>query len=70
MSTVEEIESAIDKLPRDQFFRLQRWLQDKFNDEWDLQIEEDVKADRLDHFGKEALKEHREGRTTPFPANE
>ncbi len=70
MSTVEEIELAIDKLPRDQFFRLHSLFQEKFDDEWDHQIEEDVNAGRLDYLGEEAIKEYQEGRTTPFPENE
>ena len=33
MSTVEEIEAAIERLPRDQFFRLLTWLRSRFEDE-------------------------------------
>ena len=70
MSTVAEIEAAIEKLPRDEFFSLRKWLQNKFDDEWDRQIEEDVDAGRLNQLAEEALTEYREGHTTPFPANE
>ena len=40
MSTVEEIEAAIERLPRDQFFRLVTWLQDRFEDKWDREVED------------------------------
>ena len=67
MSTVEEIEAAIEGLPRDEFFRLVDWLRDRFEDEWDRQIEEDAKAGRLDAFASEALAEYRAGSTKAFP---
>jgi len=70
MSTVEEIEAAIEGLPRDQFFRLLAWLRDRFEDEWDRQIEEDANAGRLDVFAKEALAEYHAGETKPFPTND
>ena len=70
MSTVEEIEAAIERLPRDQFFRLLAWLRGRFEDEWDRQIEEDVKAGLLDQFAREALAEYRAGETRPFPPYE
>jgi hypothetical protein len=70
MSTVEEIEAAIEHLPRDQFFRLLSWIRSKFENEWDRQIEEDVKEGRLDQFAREALAEYHAGQTKPFPADE
>jgi hypothetical protein len=70
MRTVEEIEAAIEQLPRDQFFRLRDWITARFEDQWDKQIEEDIKTGRLDHLAQEALAEFRAGLTTPFPPDE
>ena len=70
MSAIEEIEAAIERLPRDQFFRLLTWLRGRFEDEWDREIEADVKAGKLDQFAREALAEYRAGQTTPFPPDE
>jgi len=70
MSTVEEVEAAIEKLPPDQFYRLLAWVKEKFEDEWDRQIEDDVKAGRLDRLAEEALAEYRAGRTRAFPPDE
>ena len=70
MSTVEEIEAAIEGLPRDQFLRLLTWVRGRLEDEWDRQIEEDVKAGRLDKFAQEALAEYRAGRSTAFPPDD
>jgi len=68
MSTVEQIEAAIQQLPREDFFRLHEWVKDRFEDEWDKQFEEDAKAGRLDRVAREALAEYRAGKSTPFPA--
>ena len=70
MSTVEQIEAAIQKLPREEFFRLRDWMRDRFDDEWDKQIEEDVRSGRLDRVAQEALAEYRAGKTTPFPPDD
>jgi hypothetical protein len=70
MSTVQEIESAIEQLPRTEMGKLANWLSSRFAAEWDSQIEEDIKAGRLDHLARQALVEFREGRTFPFPPRE
>jgi hypothetical protein len=70
MSTVKEITSAIQRLPRKDFFRLHKWVHRRFEDEWDKEIAEDARAGRLDKLAAEALAEHRAGRTTPFPPDE
>ena len=70
MSTVKEIETAIGELPRSEFFELITWMRGQFEDEWDRQIEEDVRAGRLDHLAREALAEYHGGRTRPFPSDE
>jgi hypothetical protein len=38
VNTIEEIEVAIEQLPRDQLFKLATWISSKFADEWDKQI--------------------------------
>jgi hypothetical protein len=70
MSTVEQIEAAIQKLPREEFFRLHEWMRDRFDDEWDKQFEEDARSGRLDHAAKKAIAEHRAGKSMPFPPDE
>lgn len=70
MNTVKEIESAIGQLPRDEFFHLIAWIKNQFADEWDRQINDDVKAGRLDHLVREALVEFHTGQTQPFPPDE
>lgn len=48
MSTVEEIEAAIARLPKDEFWSLTDRLIARREKEWDVQIEADARAGRLD----------------------
>lgn len=70
MSTVQEIEAAIEQLPRSELFKLTGWISSRFGDAWDKEIEDDIKAGRLDHLAEEALSEFRVGKAAPFPPNE
>jgi hypothetical protein len=70
MSTVQEIEAAIQQLPREEIFHLREVLQHRFNDEWDKQFEGDVLSGRFDHLAEAAIAEHRAGKSTEFPLNE
>jgi hypothetical protein len=56
MSTVQEIEKAIEKLNDQEVAQLREWL-------WDRDIGRDAKAGRFDSLAQEALSEHREGKT-------
>ena len=67
MSTVEEIKLAIEQLPKEDFWKLSGWVIHRHEDEWDRQIEEDIRAGKLDRFAAEALREDHEGKTRPFP---
>jgi hypothetical protein len=70
MNTLKEIEVAIGGLPRSELFELIAWVKDQFEDEWDRQIEDDVKAGRLNNLAREALAEYHSGHTKPFPPDE
>ena len=67
MSTVLEIEKAIEKLPRNEVFAIADWISKRFSDAWDAQIKEDVLTGALDHLVNEALAEYRTGAITNFP---
>jgi hypothetical protein len=68
MSTVSEIIEAVKKLPeQDKSEFLERLAEVDFDDAWDRQIEADAKAGKLDRFIDEAIREHREGESRPFP---
>ncbi|MBL67643.1 MAG: hypothetical protein CMO74_04190 [Verrucomicrobiales bacterium] len=70
MSTVEEIEAAIEKLPQPEFLRLKDWMLERIEDDWDRQFANDATSGKLDATAQEALAEHRAGRSEPFPPDE
>jgi hypothetical protein len=66
MSTVDELENAVTSLSREELSEFRRWFDEFFEQAWDAEIEQDVKAGRLDHLIEEALAEDRDGRTRPL----
>ena len=57
MSTVEEIESAIENLDEAEFLRLAKWLEAKVADAWDRRMERDSASGKLDFLFEEAANE-------------
>ena len=70
MSSLAEIEEAIEKLPDEQLFQLTDWISERFSDTWDRQIEQDIVAGKLDDLAAEAIAEHRAGQSLPLLADE
>jgi hypothetical protein len=66
VTNLQQIEQAIAKLPREDFFELVRHLRERHADEWDRQIEEDARAGRLDPLWAEAEKEIAAGLAKPL----
>jgi hypothetical protein len=64
MSTVEEITNAVKRLPKKDLTRFRRWFADYDAAIWDRQLEQDVAAGRLEKYAREALRDHKAGRTT------
>ena len=64
--SVEELQSAVSVLPREELDRFARWFEEFLADEWDRQIEADVLAGRLDEAGRRADEEFEAGRCTPL----
>ena len=62
MSTLQEIEEAIEKLPIQQFWQLAEWLDERKSAAWDRQIEKDAKNGKLNRVAEEAVREYRAGR--------
>ncbi len=67
MQSLMEIENAIERLPEGERMKLLERLETKIGDAWDRQFEADVHAGRLDSIAQQALREHRDGQSTPFP---
>lgn len=55
MSKVEELKTEIERLAKDEFTELVRWLSQKDWERWDREIEADSEAGKLDFLVREAL---------------
>jgi hypothetical protein len=62
MTTVEDIEKAIAKLPADQLARFRAWFEEFDAAQFDAKIERDAKAGKLDQLAGEAKADFRSGR--------
>jgi hypothetical protein len=67
MSTVKEIEAAIQKLKPQEIREVAEWLQELREELWDKQVEADAKAGRLDKLMEEAKQDYLAGRCKPLP---
>jgi hypothetical protein len=57
MSKVEKLKLEIERLPKEEFTELVRWLSEKDWERWDKEIEADSAAGKLDFLVREALDE-------------
>ena len=61
MVTVEEIKSAVESLPKEDYLRLRSWFLEKEWEIWDQKIKEDSKKGSLDFLIHEALEAKEKG---------
>lgn len=66
MTTLDEIETAVSRLPEGDLASFRRWFAEFDGERWDKQIEEDVHAGRLDSLADQALEHLRSGRCKPL----
>jgi hypothetical protein len=64
--SVEELQSAVERLSPEEMARFSEWFEDFVADQWDRQIEADIRAGRLDAAGKKADEDFEAGRCTPL----
>jgi hypothetical protein len=62
MTTVEDIEKAVEQLTPKQLAKFRAWFEEYQARLFDEQIERDAKAGKLDKLAAEALQAYREGR--------
>jgi hypothetical protein len=67
MSTVKEIESAIQQLKPQDIEAVADWLQEYREEIFDHRIEADAKAGKLDKLMEEAEQDFKAGRCGPLP---
>jgi len=66
MGTVTEIQQAITRLSPAEQRQLARWFEEALEDAWDAQIEEDIKAGRLNDLIAQAESDIAAGRVKPL----
>ena len=66
MSTVQEIETAVQKLKPQEIHEVADWLQELREELWDKQIDAYAKAGRLDKLMEEAKQDYLAGRCKPL----
>jgi hypothetical protein len=64
MSKVDELKTEIEKLPREEFSELVRWLSEKDWERWDSEIEAYSEAGKLYILVREALDAKAKGTLT------
>jgi hypothetical protein len=67
MSHIQEIEDAIERLPRKQFRELAEWLRERDQQLWDEQLDGDAESGKLDFLFDEALQEADAGTLRTWP---
>ena len=63
--SLQELESAVVRLPSTELNTFAVWFEEYLSDAWDRRIEEDALAGRLDAIGRRADEEFQAGRCTP-----
>lgn len=66
MSTVVEIEKALQTLPVQEARKIADWLQHYLDEKWDEQIDGDIASGRLDKLADTAMQDYHAGRTKPL----
>ena len=66
MGRVDSIEQQVQALSPEELAQFRAWFLEFDWAAWDLEIEVDVDAGRLDRLAEKALREHASGQTTPL----
>jgi len=64
MSTLQEAKQVVTQLTPEELAAFRTWFAEFDAEQWDLQLEEDVAAGKLDYLAEKALKHLRKGDCT------
>lgn len=67
MTKMDDIKQAVSQLSPDELKALRDWLDELQSNQWDEQIERDVKAGKLDWLAEQAIAEHKQGLSKKLP---
>ena len=60
--SIQEIEQAVSRLPAKDLALFRRWFQEFDTQLWDEQIEQDIKAGKLDKLAERATADYKAGK--------
>ena len=63
MTTVQLLERKVQELDRSNLAAFRKWFRKYDSELWDDQIEKDVRSGKLEKLAKQALSEHKRGKT-------
>jgi len=64
MTTIQEIENALESLPEEKLVEFRNWYSEFDDNRWDEKFEQDVHAGKLDELAEEALRDFDSNRCT------
>ena len=64
MTTVQEIEKAVQHLPEQELYSFRSWFEEFDARVWDKQLEQDVQGGKLDALADQAVKDLKANRCT------
>jgi len=62
METIQELQSAVIQLSREELARFRAWFDEFDAKVWDRQFEEDAKSGKLDRLANQAIADFRAGK--------
>jgi len=62
MSRVDELKTAIEELPDEEYIELRKWFSEKDWKKWDEKIYKDSESGKLDFLVKEAMDDKKRGK--------
>ena len=63
MTAIDKLEQEVQRLGREELAAFRDWFRKYDSDEWDREIEQDVRSGKLDGLAQVAIAEHKAGRT-------
>ena len=60
--SLEEIKEAVDHLSKEERSHFRQWFLERDAEAWDREMEEDIRAGRLDFLAEEGLRDLRAGK--------
>ena len=65
--SVQDLETAVTGLSKEELAKFSQWVEEYLADEWDKQIERDAQAGKLDRLAEAVLAEFHTGEFTRLP---